>query len=73
MYDVYYEVNSVVLCSIALQSALHITAVMTNTGIYALEPPWVKKRQYMSTSVFIESGEGALEAVASSDHAFMVV
>ena len=37
MYHVYYEVNSVVLCSIALQSVLHITEVMTNTRIYALE------------------------------------
>lgn len=68
-----YEVNYMVPCPRALQYAVHIIVVMTNTSIYLLGPPWAKYKWYMSTSTAIESGEGTLEAVTSLEDVFMVV
>jgi hypothetical protein len=52
---------------------MQVTGLMTNTSIYLLEGPCVKYRWYKMTSMLTESGGGVLEAVTSSEHAFMVV
>jgi hypothetical protein len=73
MYYVFYRVSSIDSCPRALQCAMQVTGLMTNTSIYLLEGPCVKYRWYKMTSMLTESGGGVLEAVTSSEHAFMVV